>query len=77
MATHSSILSWRIPMDRGAWWGCKESDMTEQLSTHTGSMKRLNYLHESTWKLITQRSHKGNHYFIAATHFYSPGYRYK
>ena len=21
MATHSSILGWRIPMDRGAWWG--------------------------------------------------------
>ena len=20
MATHSSNLSWRIPMDRGAWW---------------------------------------------------------
>ena len=20
MATHSSILAWRIPMDRGAWW---------------------------------------------------------
>ena len=20
MATHSSILVWRIPMDRGAWW---------------------------------------------------------
>ena len=20
MSTHSSILSWRIPMDRGAWW---------------------------------------------------------
>ena len=20
MATQSSILSWRIPMDRGAWW---------------------------------------------------------
>ena len=34
MATHSSILAWRIPMDRGAWQatptGCKESDMTEQ-----------------------------------------------
>ena len=33
MATHSSILAWRIPMDRGAWratpWGHKESDMTE------------------------------------------------
>ena len=20
MATHSSILAWRIPMDRAAWW---------------------------------------------------------
>ena len=20
MATHSSMLAWRIPMDRGAWW---------------------------------------------------------
>ena len=20
MATHSSILAWRIPADRGAWW---------------------------------------------------------
>ena len=33
MATHSSILAWRIPMDRGAWWaspwGHKESDMTK------------------------------------------------
>ena len=34
MANHSSILAWRIPMDRRAWWatvhwGHKESDMTE------------------------------------------------
>ena len=34
MATHSSILAWRIAMDRGAWWAaihwdCKDSDMTE------------------------------------------------
>ena len=20
MATHSSVLTWRVPMDRGAWW---------------------------------------------------------
>ena len=20
LATHSNILAWRIPMDRGAWW---------------------------------------------------------
>ena len=33
MATHSSILAWRIPMDRGTWGaivnGVKELDMTE------------------------------------------------
>ena len=37
MATHSSILAWRIPMDRGAWWaivrGHQGLDMTERLST--------------------------------------------
>ena len=40
VVTHSSILAWRIPMDRGAWpdyspWGLIESDTTEQLSTST------------------------------------------
>ena len=39
MATHSSTLAWRIPMDREAWWaasewGRKELDMTELLSKH-------------------------------------------
>ena len=36
MATHSSILAWRIPTDTGAWWatgGRTELDMAEQLST--------------------------------------------
>ena len=38
IATHSSILAWRIPIDRGARggyspWGCKESDTTERLNT--------------------------------------------
>ena len=35
MATHSSILAWRIPKDRGACWAtvhgvAKESDMAKQ-----------------------------------------------
>ena len=37
MATQSSILAWRIPIDRGAWQvtvhEVAESDMTEWLST--------------------------------------------
>ena len=36
MATHSSILAWRIPKDRGVLWatvhGVTESDMIEQLT---------------------------------------------
>ena len=39
MATHSSILAWRIPMDRRTWpatvHGIAESDTTEELNTHT------------------------------------------
>ena len=38
MATHSSILAQRIPMNRGAWWATvhgvtEELDTTERLST--------------------------------------------
>ena len=40
MATHSSILAWEIPMDRGAWRAtghevARESDTTEQLTLAT------------------------------------------
>ena len=38
IATYSSILAWRIPWtdEPGGLWsqGCKELDMTEQLSLH-------------------------------------------
>ena len=37
MATQSSILTWRIPMDRGVWWATvhwvPESNTTQRLNT--------------------------------------------
>ena len=40
MATHSSILAWRVPMDRGAWWAtvhniAKSWTRLKQLRTHS------------------------------------------
>ena len=45
VATHSSILAWRIPMDRGAWratvYGVTKSQTwLKQLSMHAGCMYR-------------------------------------
>ena len=50
MATHSSILAWRIPMDRGAWWpivhGVANSwTRLKLLGTHT---------YTNPWLCITQ-----------------------
>ena len=52
IATHSSIFAWRIALDRGTWktWGCKELDMTEQLSTHSTHIGTGNHS-QSTMKL--------------------------
>ena len=49
MATHSSILAWRIPWteESGFYslgydsWSCKELDMTELLSTHAHTHAQL------------------------------------
>ena len=40
MATHSSILPWKIPWTERSLvvyglWGCKESDMTEHARTYS------------------------------------------
>ena len=39
MTTHFSILAWRIPMDRAAWWATvhgvpKELDTTQRLNNN-------------------------------------------
>ena len=34
MATHSSILAWRIPLDRGAWWATVPGVTKSQTQLH-------------------------------------------
>ena len=53
MATHSSILAWRIAMDRGAWQatvhgGHKESDATNHWAIGGSSIKLVTFL--QTWR---------------------------
>ena len=66
MATHSSILAWKNPMDRGAWWTrvhgvAKELDRTEWLNSnhswlccHTGALLKTHS--EYKWYLINFHS---------------------
>ena len=58
MVTHSDILAWRIPTDRGTWWATyspwahKESDTTE-VSWHVCNkimLKRIEYLQNPAYK---------------------------
>ena len=46
MATHFSILAWRIPMGFRLLcpWGCKESDATGRLSTHTVAQEDVSHV---------------------------------
>ena len=50
MATHSSILAWRIPVDRGAWWATvhkvsKSRTRLKQLGTHAMGGITIKYYH--------------------------------
>ena len=51
IATHSSILAWRIPMDRGAWWASVHGVAKSWLwlSMHAGTCKRK-LTHKQTQK---------------------------
>ena len=46
MATHSNILAWRTPMDRGAWWAAvygvaQNQTPLKRLSSSSSSMYYL------------------------------------
>ena len=57
MATHSSILAWKIPVDRGARQAivdgvAKGSDMTEQLSTALHSSNCARHYESALYLLL-------------------------
>ena len=41
MATHSSILAWRIPTDRGAWWAAAHGSAKSQ--THPSDIHLIGF----------------------------------
>ena len=41
MATHSSILAWRIPVDRGAWWATVHGVAKSQTRLKQFSMQKF------------------------------------
>ena len=54
MAAHSSILAWRIPMDRGAWQAAvhgvtKSRTRRKRLSTHEGSPAEQEASYRHKW----------------------------
>ena len=40
MATHSSTLAWRIPMDRGAWWAMVQRVGHNKATQHSTRLNR-------------------------------------
>ena len=64
MATHSRILAWENPMDRGVWratdHGVTKPNVTEQVKAHTHRILELNIhswvsFHSEVWKRYTVR----------------------
>ena len=72
MATHSSILAWRIPVDRGAWWATVHrvakscTRLSDQAQNSTTAWKK-------DWK--NETVHGGNHWSVGFwMNFYLGGY---
>ena len=66
MATHCSILAWRIPWTEElagySPWDRKESDMTKQVTymhTHTKGLNTVKKVQERLWKFKRQIEYSG------------------
>ena len=54
--THSSILTRRIPMDRGAWWAAVHGITKSRGDTVSGTGLSYSLEHTSTGLIQTQRA---------------------
>ena len=66
MATHSSILAWRIPMDRGTWWATVHG-VTQRWT----QLKRLSTHPMKILLGLEHRSGSGNHAFFPHKMFFT------
>ena len=68
MATHSSILAWRIPWTEEPQglqsWGCKESDVTEQLTLSY----QLELVQIDSWPYKGEQSYYGRSSSLGQLH---------
>ena len=64
-ATHSSILVWRIPTDRGAWWGCKvRHDWATKHSTAWTFIQVNKFKYMNVWGTRRQLANLLSHSYI-------------
>ena len=63
MATHSSVLAWRVPRTEEAVgyspWGCKESDRTEHACMHLSIHPAIIRLHADRHRHRHRRASPG------------------
>ena len=57
MATHSSILAWRIPRDRGAWWAAvygvaQSRTRLKRLGSSISSVNGMNGVGKGSWMTL-------------------------
>ena len=58
MATYSSILAWRIPMDRGAWWATVQGVTKSQ--TQLSNYAQHNVILGTKQEIIHKKKKKKN-----------------
>ena len=77
MATHSSILAWRIPLDRGAWWAtvhrvAKSHTRLKQLSNDSSGPGSPGTTRLCPGWLAPQRPARHLRFLITCTTFPTP-----